>query len=83
MAGDVMGIVSIISLAASISAMIFAGPRVYYAMARDGLFLQPAARVHPRFRTPAAAIVAQAVWSGLLVPDGQRLGADAPTPDSR
>ena len=37
-AGDVMGIVSIISIAASISAMTFAGPRVYYAMARDGLF---------------------------------------------
>ena len=43
-AGDIMGIVSIISLAASISAMTFAGPRVYYAMARDGLFFQRAAR---------------------------------------
>ena len=41
-AGDVMGVVSIISIAASISAMTFAGPRVYYAMARDGLFLPPA-----------------------------------------
>ena len=69
-AGDVMGLVSIISLAASISANIFAGPRVYFAMARDGLFLPAAARVHPRFRTPAAAIVAQAVWSGLLVLTG-------------
>ena len=71
-AGDVMGVVSIISLAASISAMTFAGPRVYYAMARDGLFLQPAAHVHPRYRTPAVAIVAQAIWSGLLVLSGQR-----------
>ena len=44
-AGDVMGLVSIISLAASISANVFAGPRVYYAMARDGLFL-PAGRAH-------------------------------------
>ena len=43
-AGDIMGIVSIISLAASISAMTFAGPRVYYAMARDGLFFDAAAR---------------------------------------
>jgi APA family basic amino acid/polyamine antiporter len=70
MAGNVMGLVSIISLAASISANIFAGPRVYFAMARDGLFLPVAAHVHPRFKTPAAAIVAQAVWSGLLVLTG-------------
>ncbi len=66
-AGDIMGLVSIVSLAASISAMTFAGPRVYYAMARDGLFLDQAARVHPRFRTPARSIVAQAAWSSVLV----------------
>ena len=70
MAGNVMGIVSIVSLAASISANVFAGPRVYFAMARDGLFLDAAARVHPRYRTPAVAIVAQAVWSSLLVLTG-------------
>ena len=69
-AGDVMGIVSIVSIAASISAMTFAGPRVYYAMARDGLFVPAAGRVHPRYRTPAVSIVAQAVWSGLLVLSG-------------
>jgi basic amino acid/polyamine antiporter, APA family len=66
-AGDVMGIVAIISLAASISAMVFAGPRVYYAMARDGLFFPRAALVHPRYRTPAVSIAAQAAWSTLLV----------------
>ena len=59
-AGDIMGVVSIISIAASISAMTFAGPRVYYAMARDGLFFPAAARVHRGYRTPAASIVAQA-----------------------
>lgn len=69
-AGDIMGVVSIISIAASISAMTFAGPRVYYAMARDGLFFRSAARIHPRFQTPAVAIVAQAIWSGLLVLSG-------------
>ena len=41
-----MGIVSIVSIAASISAMTFAGPRVYYAMARDGLFFRGAG-AHP------------------------------------
>ena len=50
--------------------MTIAGPRVYFAMARDGLFLAAAARVHPRFRTPALAIVAQALWSGVLVLSG-------------
>ena len=75
-AGDVMGIVSIVSLAASISAMTFAGPRVYYAMARDGLFFRGAGRVHPRYQTPATSIIAQAVWSGLLVLSG---GANALT----
>jgi APA family basic amino acid/polyamine antiporter len=69
-AGDVMGVVSIISIAASISAMTFAGPRVYYAMARDGLFFRGAARVHPRYHTPAIAIVAQATWAGVLVLSG-------------
>jgi APA family basic amino acid/polyamine antiporter len=39
-------------------------------MARDGLFLPRAARVHPRFRTPAFAIVAQAIWSSVLVLTG-------------
>lgn len=60
----------IIALASSLSAMILAGPRVYFAMARDGLFLAAAARIHPRFRTPATAIVAQAIWSGILVLSG-------------
>jgi APA family basic amino acid/polyamine antiporter len=69
-AGDIMGIVSLVSLAASISAMTIAGPRVYYAMARDGVFLASAARVHPRYRTPAMSIVAQSIWSTVLVLSG-------------
>ena len=69
-AGDIMGLVSIISLAASISAMTLAGPRVYYAMARDGLFFASAGQIHPRFETPSTSIIAQAVWSGLLVLSG-------------
>ena len=66
-AGDTMGIVSIVSLLAGISAMTFAGPRVYFAMARDGLFFRRAATIHHRYRTPAVAIVAQAAWSSVLV----------------
>lgn len=66
-AGNTMGVVSIISLLASISAMTFAGPRVYFAMARDGLFFRAAAAVHPLYKTPSVSILAQAAWSSLLV----------------
>jgi APA family basic amino acid/polyamine antiporter len=69
-AGNIMGVVSIISLAAGINAWTFAGPRVYYAMARDGVFLPAAARVHPRFKTPAASIVAQALFASVLILTG-------------
>ena len=61
---------SVVIIAASISAMVLAGPRVYYAMAQDGQFFARLGRVHPRFRTPAAAIIAQSVWAGVLVMTG-------------
>ncbi len=66
-AGNVLQIFTIISVAASISAMVFAGPRVYFAMARDGAFVSSVGEVHPRYRTPARAIWAQAAWSAVLV----------------
>jgi APA family basic amino acid/polyamine antiporter len=68
--GNLIALFTIVSLAASISAMVLAGPRVYFAMARDGMFVRAAGRVHPRFHTPAAAIIGQAVWSSVLVLSG-------------
>lgn len=65
-----VAVASAVMIMASISAMVMAGPRVYYAMARDGQFFNVAARVHPTFRTPAVAIVAQSIWSGILVVAG-------------
>ncbi|HWP99505.1 MAG TPA: amino acid permease [Vicinamibacterales bacterium] len=67
---DLLAAFTIVSIAASMSAMTLAGPRVYFAMARDGLFPTPAARVHPRYRTPAVAIVAQSAFAALLVLSG-------------
>jgi APA family basic amino acid/polyamine antiporter len=43
---------------------------MYFAMAQDGLAPAPLARVHPRFRTPAVAIVAQGVWACVLAGTG-------------
>ena len=47
-------------------ANILAGPRVFFAMARDGRFFRHLAEIHPRHETPANAIWALAAWAGLL-----------------
>ena len=69
-AGDVLGVVALVSLAAGINAYTFAGPRVYYAMARDGVFFPAASLVHPRFKTPHVSITAQALWASVLILTG-------------
>jgi len=53
------------------SANIAPGARVSYALAADGLFPRPFARVHPRFRTPSFGLVVQAVWAALLCLSGR------------
>jgi APA family basic amino acid/polyamine antiporter len=47
--------------------VIMVSPRVYQAMAADGLFFESFAKLHPRYRTPGAAIIAQGVWASLLL----------------
>lgn len=49
---------------------ILSGPRVFFAMARDGVFFEKVAEIHPRFQTPAASLVGQAVWSVVLALTG-------------
>jgi basic amino acid/polyamine antiporter, APA family len=53
------------------SAGLLLGPRVVYALAKDGLFPKAFGRVHPRFRTPSFAIVIQAIWMSLLCFSGR------------
>jgi APA family basic amino acid/polyamine antiporter len=55
-----------LSLVATVSAMVTIGPRVYYAMAKNKAFFATAARVHPRWRTPVAAILAQGACAILM-----------------
>lgn len=50
--------------------VILVTPRVYQAMARDGLFFKSLATLHPRYRTPIAALVLQGVWATVLVLSG-------------
>jgi APA family basic amino acid/polyamine antiporter len=50
--------------------LTLAGARVYYAMSRDGLFFKAAAKLHPKWHTPVAALVVQAVWSCVLCISG-------------
>ena len=50
--------------------LTLAGARVYYAMSRDGLFFKSAGRLHPRWRTPVAALIVQAVWTCFLCISG-------------
>ena len=60
----------IVALLGAISAMTIAGPRVYFAMARDGAFVPSFGRTSARFGTPALAIALQAAWSIVLVTVG-------------
>jgi len=54
----------------ALSANVLAAPRVFFAMARDGLLLPQLARIHSRYETPATAIGAPAVWAGVLTLSG-------------
>jgi APA family basic amino acid/polyamine antiporter len=64
---QIFSAVVIVSVFGSLAAVIMSAPRVYYAMARDHLFVPAAAALHPRFGTPARAIALQAVMASLLV----------------
>ncbi len=65
-AGRVVALAILISVFSAANSIILTAPRVFYAMAGDNLFFKSLAAVHPRFRTPAAAIVALGVWSAVL-----------------
>jgi basic amino acid/polyamine antiporter, APA family len=69
-AKNAMGLLVIISTLGAMNGVILAGPRVYLAMARDGLLFQWAGAVHPVYRTPHRAIVLQGAWSSVLVATG-------------
>ncbi len=68
--GAAMSALVVFSTLGALSGIILAGPRVYFAMARDGLLFRWAGAIHPRFRTPHRAIALQALWASVLVVTG-------------
>ena len=60
----------LISTFGCVNGLTLAGARVVYAMGRDGLFFKGAAYVHPRYRTPAAALLFHGVWAAGLTLTG-------------
>jgi APA family basic amino acid/polyamine antiporter len=60
----------LVSCFGAANGMILAGARVYYAMARNGLFFRSAASIHPKYRTPARSLVIQCVWACILCISG-------------
>src|SRR5216684_3086287 len=59
-----VGLVAIVVMVATFSTLLgsmLTAPRIFFAMADDGLFFRRVARVHPRFQTPGVAIVRSAI----------------------
>ena len=69
-AGWLVAAIIIVSMYSAAHATVITVPRVYFAMARDGLFFRRLAEVHPRYNTPAIAIVTSCVWSMVLAVTG-------------
>ena len=65
-----MAIAILISTFGCCNGLILSGARVYYAMAKDGLFFKSTGAVHPRYLTPKNALIVQAIWTCILCLSG-------------
>jgi len=66
----IMAIAIMISTFGCNNGLILSGARVYYAMAKDNLFFKSAANLHPTYKTPALALIVQAIWTCVLCLSG-------------
>jgi basic amino acid/polyamine antiporter, APA family len=66
----VMAFIVTVSVFGLNNGLLLGGARIYYAMARDRLFFARAGELHPRYRTPAFALVLQAAWISILCLSG-------------
>ena len=69
-AGKAVAIAILISIFSAATSIVLTASRVYFAMANDGLFFRRLSEVHPRFGTPAFAVVATSAWAALLAASG-------------
>jgi APA family basic amino acid/polyamine antiporter len=67
---ELMAAAILVSTFGCINGLALAGARVYYAMSQDGLFFKSVGKLHPRYKTPVAALVVQAVWTSFLCLSG-------------
>src|SRR5207237_2574304 len=68
--GALMAFAILISGFGCDNGLILAGARVYYAMAKDGLFFRNVAKLHPKYKTPSVSLMVQSVWTCLLCLSG-------------
>lgn len=68
--GAAVALIILISITGSLNGCFLTSPRLYFAQARDGLFLRQFGEIHPRFKTPHIAIAAQALWAAVLLLSG-------------
>jgi len=68
--GKLMAVAIMISGFGCCNGLILAGARVYYAMARDGLFFRNVAKLHPTYKTPVVSLMVQMVWTAILCVSG-------------
>lgn len=68
--GKLMGVAIMISTFGCCNGLILAGARVYYAMAKDGLFFRNVAKLHPSYKTPTVSLMVQMVWTSILCVSG-------------
>jgi APA family basic amino acid/polyamine antiporter len=65
--GGLIAAVIFISTFGTTGIYTLTAPRIYFAMARDGLFFRKVAEIHPRFHTPAFAVMIQSAWAIVLI----------------
>ena len=68
--GGAVAAIILVSIIGTLNGCFLTSPRLYFAQARDGLFLRKFGEIHPRFQTPGFAIVAQSVWAAALLISG-------------
>jgi APA family basic amino acid/polyamine antiporter len=69
-AGQLIALVILVSIFSAANATVLTATRVYFAMARDGIFFERMGEVHPRWQTPAFAVIVSCAWAAVMAAAG-------------